>query len=236
MGRSLTAPHWLHYGSPGAGSGVGSELRGARARRAAGMGGAFVAVADDASAPSTGTRPASRTAARISAWSSTTTRARPSRKTSARPAALGEPHRATTLPVGLSYYRSPPSTVDAHDRSADRPAGPPDAPIAGVTLVQSLTERLAVGATLKWVRDTPPAASCPTGTATTFSTARAICRTCPRTSSTRTSASWRRSARFKAGLTVRNLAEPDFRRPAAEPLTLEAADTGRGRVCRACRD
>ena len=122
--------------------------------------------------------------------------------------------RLARRPFGLSYYRLRRPGCDPTPRRFRRRASPRrSSPIKpGVTLVHSLTDGIAVGATGKLVR----------GIATSY---RAGARRCnvddlldeaddlvgeAATRSTPTSASRSSTATLRAGLTVRNLANPSF--------------------------
>ena len=155
--------------------------------RAAGMGNAFTAVADDASAVFW--NPAGLAAG---SFFSLVVDRNTMDQDSATLIALGTP------PLGVSYYRT---------ATADLPNGRHSlvAHHAGVTLLQSLGERVAVGATVKLVRGvvTSGAASVATnkfdtdiGVITTGSFAR-------------------------LGLSVRNLTAPDFTVPGGGVVKLE---------------
>lgn len=148
--------------------------------RAAGMGGAFTAVADDASAVFW--NPAGLAGG--SFFSLVLDRNRMDLD-SATLIALGTP------PLGLSYYRASAGTFVSHH--------------AGITVLHSLTDGVAVGATLKLVRGVAGAGGAAVasnkvdtdiGVMTTGSLAR-------------------------FGLSVRNLTEPEFAAPGGGTVTLE---------------
>ena len=186
--------------------------------RAQGMGGAFVGVADDASAVYWNPAGLAFGAYVTLVLDSSTGKAEPDDEPqagsrSANLIALGTP------PLGLSYYRlRQTSLVPA--AALTNPLDPETVRVqrltthqAGVTVVQSLLDNLAVGATVKLVRgiasqgvvvgadrddlldeagDLPDAASnkfdADVGVMTTF-------------------------GGFRAGLTIRNITEPDFETP-----------------------
>jgi hypothetical protein len=155
--------------------------------RAAGMGGAFTAVADDASAVYW--NPAGLAGG--SFFSLVLDRNRLDHD-SATLIAIGTP------PLGLSYYRT----------AARELAGSPHSLVthhAGVTVLQSVGERLAVGATVKLVRGVVSSGTASTGS-TRFDTDLGVM----------TSGSLGR-----LGLSVRNLTEPKFAGPDGRGVTLE---------------
>ncbi|MBA2602399.1 MAG: conjugal transfer protein TraF [Acidobacteria bacterium] len=188
--------------------------------RAQGMGGAFVGVADDASAVYWNPAGLAGGAFFSLVLDGSTGRALPE----------GDPAAASrsgwllglsTPALGLSYYRLQASTV--------RETGSPEAAFrresltthhAGATLVQSLTDRLAAGATLKVVRGLAAGADVPAGT--------------PREALDEWDVAGRSGSRFdldvglmatgamgRIGLVVRNVAEPAFRTGDGGELRLE---------------
>jgi hypothetical protein len=192
--------------------------------RATGMGGAFVAVADDASAvywnpaglalggaffslvidqnfagaePDLG--PADRRRSTLVAFS--------------------------TLPIGLSYYRLASTTVAPVTTAF---AATPVFRVerltthhGGVTLVQSITSSIAVASTLKFVRGTAAAGIVIDGDRDTLLEEGGIV---PEAASTKfdadigVMASYRR---LRAGLTVRNVTQPDFDTPSGGPVSID---------------
>ena len=162
--------------------------------RAAGMGGAFVAVADDASAVYWNPAGLALGGSYFSmVLDYNVGEAEPddiARLAAARRASS----RSARCPSGVSYYRLTSSA------STPRRSIPSACALdrltthhAGVTLVQSLTEHFAVGATLKWVRGYAASGIVPDGDRDDLLDGAGDFRTRRRASSTRTSASWRRS-------------------------------------------
>lgn len=192
--------------------------------RAQGMGGAFVAVADDASAVYWNPAGLATGAFLSLVMERTSAEAAPAGddrgvETSNWLLALGMPA------LGLSYYRLRETTVAP--RPLDGNGGPPEMSRvhalathhAGVTLVQSLMDRIAVGATLKLVRGTAGGADTPHDEADDLLG----------TVGLRGTASSRFDVDFgilavgnlaRLGLTVRNLLEPSFDTPDAGELSL----------------
>jgi hypothetical protein len=155
--------------------------------RAAGMAGAFTAVADDASAVFW--NPAGLASG---AFFSLVLDHNTLDNRSATLIALGTP------PLGVSYYRTEtdvlanrPNSLVAHH--------------AGVTVLQSLADRVAVGATLKMVRGVVSSAGASIST-TKFDTDIGVVTT---------------GSLGRLGLAVRNLTEPEFAAPDGEPVKLE---------------
>jgi hypothetical protein len=185
--------------------------------RAAGMGGAFVAVADDASAAYW--NPAGFAAG--SFFSLVLDRATAKSNPSGEPAgsrsglliALGAP------PIGLSYYRlrntdlvpGPlPAAADNEPRAGEVRLDTLITHHTGATVLQSIVPGIAVGATLKLVRGSASSVVQPEGdrdalledgsdltgkASTKFDTDLGV---------------MAGAGRIKAGLTVRNVTEPDF--------------------------
>jgi hypothetical protein len=155
--------------------------------RAAGMAGAFTAVADDASA--TFWNPAGLASG---AFFSLVLDRNTLDTRSATLLALGTP------PLGLSYYRT----------ATDDLSGSSDSLVthhAGITVLQSVGDRLAVGATLKAVRGVVSAAGASVST-TKFDTDIGLITT---------------GSLGRIGLSVRNLIEPDFAAPGGETVALQ---------------
>jgi hypothetical protein len=127
----------------------------------------------------------------------------------------------TALPVGLSYYSLTAATV--------RPTTDPGAVRldrlttyhAGLTLVHSITTRIAVGTTLRWVRGHAAAARVPDGDRGDLLDSAGDL---PGASTNRFDADigvMATAGKVRAGLTVRNLTEPDFSTADGESLTLK---------------
>jgi len=155
--------------------------------RAAGMGGAFTAVADDGSA--TFWNPAGLASGAFFSlvldWNTLDHR-------SATLIALGTP------PLGLSYYRTTTGEL-ASGRN------PFVGHHAGITLLHSIGDRLAVGGTLKGVRGIVSSDTASVGT-TKFDADLGVIAT---------------GSLGRLGLSVRNLTEPEFAGPNGTSTTLE---------------
>jgi hypothetical protein len=196
--------------------------------RAAGMAGAFVAVTDDASAiywnPG---------ALASSAFFSLLVDRDTSKATVDQPSPLGGSRSATAIllstpALGLGYYRlrasyvSPTLTGVGAAPSATASIATLITHHSGVTLVQSVTGPIAVGATLKLVRGVAASQIAPSGTVDDLleQSGDLIGR-----ATNRFDADVGVSAvtgAFRAGLTVRNLTSPDFRvGEGGEEMTLE---------------
>ena len=199
--------------------------------RAQGMGGAFVAVADDATAVylepgRDGDRGAVQRGGRVERR-----RPRPSGVRCRRAplgGTLGLQEQAGTLvgvgvpPLGVAYYRLR-STGFAGSLAADRPAGRGASLTTdnlAVNLLHSLAEGVHVGATLRGVRGAAASGFTEGGDAEAVAEA---ARALP------TRASWAFDAdvgvlvvrgRWRAGLTARNLAAASFLTPGGEELEL----------------
>jgi hypothetical protein len=155
--------------------------------RAAGMAGAFTAVADDASAVFW--NPAGLASG---AFFSLVLDHNTLDNRSATLIALGTP------PLGVSYYRTEtkelaerPNSLVAHH--------------AGVTVLQSLTDNIAVGATLKMVRGVVSSEGTSVSS-TKFDTDIGVVTT---------------GSFGRLGLSVRNVVEPEFDAPEGDPVHLE---------------
>jgi len=116
----------------------------------------------------------------------------------------------TAVPVGLSYYRlsatSLTPTADPQTIRLDRLT----THHTGVTLVQSLTDRIAVGSTIKWVRGYAAAGTVPDGDRDDLLDGAGDL---PDVSTNKFDADIGVMASLgtvRAGLTVRNVTEPDF--------------------------
>jgi hypothetical protein len=203
---------------------AGAQTFEAVGTRAAGMGGAFVAVADDASAAYW--NPAGFASGALFSLVLDRTRAEmkpagalPAASRSGLFMALGAPALA------LSYYRVRTSAVDPLPSSTGAPASVFASTLVthqtGATLVQSVAPGVAVGATLKLVRGIASSAVRPASERDSLlkDGGDVMAR-----GSTRFDADLGVMAAFgrlKAGLTVRNATGPSFKTPGGEPLTLE---------------
>lgn len=193
----------------------------ANGTRAAGMGGAFVAVADDASAAYW--NPAGFAAGSfVSVVLARLGReGRPDGSLSGGSDsgalfALGAPA------LGLSYYRLRQTRVTS-DALAPLGAQRLDTLVthqAGATLVQSVAPGLAVGATLKFVRGVAGSAFPVEGRDAALDEGAALIGRASNAFDTDIGLMFS-AARFKAGLTVRNLLEAGFDTARGDELTLE---------------
>ena len=221
MGRSLTGAVLaliIAQLTPVPASAQSFEVLGTRA---AGMGGAFVAVADDASA-------VYWNPAGLALGGSYFSLVLDNNEGEAEPDDISQAGRRsaslialTTLPVGVSYYRITSSTLTpTTDPQAVR-LNRLTTHHAGVTLVQSLTEHFAVGATLKWVGGYAASGIVPDGDRDDLLDGAGDL---PDMSTNKFDADIGVMANFgtvRAGLTVRNITEPDFSTVGGEPLTLK---------------
>jgi hypothetical protein len=227
--RQLTVAVLLCLGWPAL---AGAQTIDALGTRAAGMSGAFVAVADDASAAYW------NPAGFASGSFFSLVLDRTSGKAEPPEASLGTSRSGWLLALGapalgISYYRlhstrlnpAAPTAEAAPDRNV---SGADDVRVrtlvshhAGATLVQSILPGVAVGATLKLVRGIAAVDVRPPGDRESLldegsaSIGRA---------SNKFDADLGVMATFgslKAGLTVRNLTEPEFEAPGGERLELE---------------
>ena len=178
--------------------------------RASGMGGAFVAVADDASAvywnPAGLALGGSYFSLVIDAnqGEAETDHAGPAGRRSGGIIAL------STLPLGLSYYRLSASRVSPTAEPGRAHLERLTTHHAGVTLVQSLTQWLAVGGTVKLVRGYAADGIVPDGDRDDLLDGAGDL---PDLSTNKFDTDVGVMAIFgavRAGLTARNLAEPDF--------------------------
>jgi hypothetical protein len=189
--------------------------------RAAGMGGAFVAVADDASAVYWNPAGIGRGGSYFSlVFDYNEGEAEPDDITQAgrRSANLVA---LTTLPVGVSYYRLTASTLTPTSDPRAATLARLTTHHTGVTVVQSLTERVAVGATLKWVRGYAGTGTVPDGDRDDLLDGAGEL---PDMSTNKFDADIGVMASFgqvRGGLTVRNVTEPDFSTTSGGILTLK---------------
>jgi len=196
--------------------------------RAAGMGGVFVAVADDASAVYWNPAGLALGGSYFSLVLDGT-RAKADPEDSSR---AGQ-HSATlialsTLPVGLSYYRLSATRVSSPSVLASVAPGALAQDVehltthhAGVTFVQSVTPTFAVATTLKAVRGVAATDVFIGGRPSDLLEA---ADDLPTRSSTKFDADLGVLASFgsvRAGLTVRNVTEPDFATPSGQDIELE---------------
>jgi hypothetical protein len=188
--------------------------------KAAGMGGAFVAVADDASA-------VYWNPAGLVLGGSYFSMVLDYNEGQAEPDDISQAGRRSsniiafsTLPVGVSYYRLTSSrltpSTDPERVRLDRLT----THHAGVTLVQSLTDRFAVGATLKWVRGYAASGIVPDGDRDDLLDGAGEL---PDASTSKFDADIGVMASLgavRAGVTVRNVMEPDFSTATRDPVTV----------------
>jgi hypothetical protein len=221
MRAKIAAGVILLAASPG---GVRAQTFEAVGSRAAGMGGAFVAVADDASAAYW--NPAGFAAG--SFFSLVIDRTSAKVNPSDGPGGSGRTGLLIALgapPLGLSYYRlrttmlAPLPTLAAGNLTTPGIVRVDTLSThhTGVTLVQSVASGVAVGATLKVVRGTASSSVQPDGNrgALLDGASDPVGK-----KSTRFDADLGVMAslgRIKAGLTIRNLTEPDFRTDGESP-------------------
>lgn len=188
--------------------------------RAAGMGGAFVAVADDATA-------VYWNPAGLALGGSYFGLVLDNNLGQAEPEDIGHAGRQsasiialTAMPVGLSYYRLTATTVTPTSDPRVVRLVELKTHQTGVTLVQSLTERFAVAATLKWVRGSAAAGLVPDGDRDDLLD---VAGDLPDESSNKFDADIGVMAslgKVRAGLTVRNVTEPDFSTANSESVSL----------------
>jgi hypothetical protein len=192
--------------------------------RAAGMGGAFVAVADDATAVYWNPAGLALGGAFFSlALDVGSTKADPSSESSAGKQS-GTLIALTTPPLGLSYYRqsitrlsSPSVLVSATPLHVERLT----THHAGVTVVQSVTPTFAVAATVKAVRGVAASGIVLDGNRDDLLDHSEVL---PDLGSTKFGADLGAMATFggmRLGLTVRNVTEPDFDTPGGATIELD---------------
>jgi hypothetical protein len=188
--------------------------------RAAGMGGAFVGVADDASA-------VYWNPAGIAVGGSYFGLVLDSNQGSAEPTDTPGAGRQsaslialTALPVGLSYYRLSATSVSPTTDIGTLRLSRLTTHHTGVTLVQSLNEHVAVATTLKWVRGYAAQGLVPEGDRDDLLDGAGDL---PDGSTNKFDADIGMMARLgkvRAGLTVRNVTEPDFASASGPALML----------------
>lgn len=186
--------------------------------KAAGMGGAFVAVADDATAVywnPAGLVLGGSYFSMILDYHVGQAEPKDIRQAGSRSSGI---IAFSTLPVGLSYYRLTANTLtptaDPQRVRLDRLT----THHAGLTLVQSLTDHLAVGTTLKWVRGYAASGVVPDGDRDDLLDGAGEL---PDGSTSKFDADIGVMASLgavRAGFTVRNVMEPDFS-TAPDPVT-----------------
>jgi hypothetical protein len=190
--------------------------------RALGLGGAFVAVADDATAVYW--NPAGLALGPFFSLVAETAQAESGPTWGEGPPGAmrqsGTTIALSSLPIGVAYYRLPAYSAEA------APPGQAPAPVSalvtdhvGVTLVHSLTSSIAVGGTLKYVRG-----SAGHGVAGTATDPLDRAESLPRRASSAFDVDVGILATFgrlRAGVTGRNLVAPEFEAPDGARLGLE---------------
>jgi hypothetical protein len=189
--------------------------------RAAGMGGAFVAVADDASA-------VYWNPAGLVLGGSYFSMVLDNNRGEVEPEDNRVGGRQTAsliavsaLPVGISYYRLESSTLRRSSTLGTSQLDRLTTHHAGVTLVQQVGEHVAVGSTLKWVHGYAASGIVPAGARDDLLDGAGDL---PEHSTNKFDMDVGVMALvgvFRAGLTLRNLTEPDFSTAAGGTLTLE---------------
>ncbi len=188
--------------------------------KAAGMGGAFVAVADDATA-------VYWNPAGLVLGGSYFSLVLDYNQGQAEPENISQAGSRSssiiafsTLPVGVSYYRLTANTLTPTADPQRLRLNRLTTHHAGVTLVQSLTDHLAVGTTLKWVRGYAASGIVPDGDRDDLLDGAGEL---PDASTSKFDADIGVMASFgavRAGLTVRNVTEPDFSTATSDPATV----------------
>jgi F plasmid transfer operon, TraF, protein len=221
MGRSVTGvvlAFIMAHLMPVSASAQGFEALGTRA---AGMGGAFVAVADDASAVYWNPAGVALGGSYFSlVLDNNEGEAEPEDiiQAGSRSASL---IALTTLPVGVSYYRLTASTLTPTSDPQTVRLNRLTTHYTGVTVVQSLTEHVAVGATLKWVRGYAASGNVPNGDRDDLLDGAGEL---PDKSTNKFDADIGVMGSFgkvRGGLTIRNIIEPDFSTTTGGVVTLK---------------
>jgi hypothetical protein len=189
--------------------------------RASGMGGAFVAVADDATAVYWNPAGVALGGSYFSLVLDANTGkaevegAGPAGQQSSGMISL------TTLPLGLSYYRLSSSTVTPTSSAQTVQLDRLTTHHAGVTLVHSLTPRIAVGGTVKWVRGFAASGVVPDGNRDDLLDGAGDLPDMSTNKFDVDAGVMMNLGTVRAGFTARNLAEPDFSAPGGGVLTLK---------------
>lgn len=127
----------------------------------------------------------------------------------------------TTLPLGLSYYRLSATTLtptsDPQTVRLDRLT----THHAGVTVVQSVTDRIAVASTLKWVRGYAAAGTVPDGDRDDLLDGAGDLADVSTNKFDADIGVMVSLGTVRAGLTVRNVTEPDFSTSSGEAVALK---------------
>jgi hypothetical protein len=197
--------------------------------RALGFGGAFVAVADDATA--VWWNPAALATGPF--FNVVLERQHRRREPASDIAALersGVDQSVTgfalaTLPLGLSYYRTRYTQVPAGQGIDPQPEGAVVSSLVahqtGVTLLQSITSGLVIGSTLKFVRGIVSVSSVDQGdTGEALDEAADLIGQATNRFDADLAVHWN-SGRLRAGLTLRNASEPSFTGPDGQEVVLE---------------
>jgi hypothetical protein len=192
--------------------------------RAAGMGGAFVAVADDASAVYWNPAGLALGGAFFSMVIDNNLGKADPEETPYAGKQSGTLIAMTTLPLGLSYYRQSATRLSSPAALLGAPAVRVERLTthhAGVTLVQSVTPSFALAATLKAVRGLAASGVVLDGNRDDLLDHSSVL---PDRGTTKFSSDVGAMARFggmRVGVTVRNITEPDFATPDGGSLELQ---------------
>jgi hypothetical protein len=221
MRRSLICALLALLGIAGSARAAAAQSFEVLGTRAAGMGGAFVGVADDASA-------VYWNPAGLALGGSYFSMLLDFNQGLAEPDDIAQAGKQsatiialTTLPLGVSYYRLSASTI--------RPTADPQSVRlerltthhAGVTFVQSLTNHVALASTLKWVRGSAASGAVPAGDRDDLLDGAGEL---PDLSTSKFDADVGVMAIFgvvRAGLAVRNVTEPDFSTVSGEAVEVK---------------